>query len=82
LEENNLYKANFFPEKSYAFKVKGEGFGRNQVRLMMGALIKLGKGLITLKDIETSLLPDSVPTEYYVAPASGLILNRVEFEQN
>lgn len=79
LVENNLYKANFFPEQSYAFKVKGEGFGRNQMRLMMGALIKLGKGLMTLEEIEMSLHADSKPIEYYIAPASGLILNRLEF---
>ena len=80
LVENDLYNANFFPEQSYVFKVKGEGFGRNQVRLMMGALIKLGKGQMSLQALKDSLLANSKPMEYYIAPASGLILNSVTFK--
>ena len=45
IEENIDYTANFFPKTSYVFKVKGKGFGRNQIRLMMGMLIKLGKNI-------------------------------------
>jgi len=80
LEENNLYTANFFPEKSYALRVVGQGFGRNQIRLMMGALIKLGIGDISLDYIKKSLLPGSTEVMDYIAPASGLILNKIEFE--
>ena len=43
ISENTLLTANFFPEKSYAFTVVGEGFLRYQIRMMMGALIQLGK---------------------------------------
>ena len=39
LIENTLYTANFFPKKSYLLRVIGKGFGRHQIRLMMGALI-------------------------------------------
>ena len=80
LVENDVFTANFFPERSYLLRVKGKGFGRNQIRLMMGALIRLGKGEIDLKYIEDSLKPNSKATMYYVAPASGLILNKIEFE--
>ena len=52
---------------------------RNQIRLMMGALIDLGKGKLTLKDIENSLLPDNEMKMNYIAPASGLILNNIDF---
>lgn len=79
LVENNVFKANFFPEMSYIFKVRGDGFGRNQVRLMMGALIELGKGNIGLDQIKASLEPESTITIDYIAPASGLILNSVKF---
>lgn len=79
IEENILYQANFFPETSYIFKVKGKGFMRNQIRLMMGILIKLGKGEVDLSFIENSLKPDSNCKIDYIAPASGLILNRVNF---
>ena len=80
LIENKVFKANFFPDETYLLRVRGKGFGRNQIRLMMGALIKLGKGEITLKDIENSLKPENTEVMDYIAPASGLILNKIEFE--
>ncbi|MEZ4796658.1 MAG: tRNA pseudouridine(38-40) synthase TruA [Flavobacteriaceae bacterium] len=81
LIENNQIKANFFPEKSYMLRVMGKGFGRNQIRIMMGTLIKLGRGEVTLEDIKNSLLPESTAVMDYIAPASGLILNKIEFEE-
>jgi tRNA pseudouridine38-40 synthase len=80
LVENTLFTANFFPETSYLLRVRGKGFGRNQIRLMMGALIKLGRGEISLDYIKESLLPDSKAVMDYIAPASGLILNKIEFD--
>ncbi len=80
LVENNVYTANYFPEKTYLLRVKGKGFMRNQIRLMMGTLIDLGKGKLTLKDIEDSFVPDSKVKMDYIAPASGLILNSIEFK--
>ena len=81
LTENTIYTANFFPENTYILRVVGKGFGRNQIRLMMGALIKLGRGEITLNYIERSLLPESYEVMDYIAPASGLILNKIKFEE-
>ncbi len=78
--ENTLYTANYFPEKSYLLRVRGKGFMRNQIRLMMGTLIDLGKGKLTLEAIKTSLQPDSNVKMNYIAPASGLILNKIDFE--
>jgi len=78
--ENTIFTANFFPEKSYILRVRGKGFGRNQIRLMMGVLIKLGRGEVTLDYISKSLLPESQEIMDYIAPASGLILNSIEFE--
>jgi tRNA pseudouridine38-40 synthase len=78
--ENSVYKANFFPEKSFILKVIGKGFGRHQIRLMMGALIKLGRGDIDLNYIKNSLEPDSQEAMDYIAPASGLILHKIEFK--
>lgn len=80
LIENSLFTANFFPERTYTLIIKGKGFGRNQIRLMMGALIELGRGEINLDDITNSLQPNSTVIMNYVAPASGLILNAVQFE--
>jgi tRNA pseudouridine38-40 synthase len=80
LVENNMFTANFFPEKTYLLRIHGKGFMRNQIRLIMGALIKLGRGEITLEYIEQSLLPESTEVMDYIAPASGLILNSIEFD--
>ncbi|MEO8773015.1 MAG: tRNA pseudouridine(38-40) synthase TruA, partial [Xanthomarina sp.] len=80
LIENNMISASFFPKESYLLKVRGEGFGYNQIRTMMGTLVKLGKNQITLDYLAESLQPESTEVMNYIAPASGLILNTVEFE--
>ena len=80
IKENALIFTNFFPSKSYAFHVKGHGFVRYQVRLMMGALIQLGKGELSLADIEYSLQNGNDFKNKYVAPGSGLMLRNLEFE--
>jgi tRNA pseudouridine38-40 synthase len=77
---NDIYIANFFPEKSYVFKVIGKGFMRNQIRLMFGCLIKLGRREVTLEYIENTLKIESTEVMDYIAPASGLILHSVKFE--
>ena len=79
LIENSLYTANFFPKKSYILRVIGKGFGRHQIRLMMGALIKLGRGEVDLNFIEKSLKKDTTITIDYIAQASGLILHKIDF---
>jgi tRNA pseudouridine38-40 synthase len=78
--DNTIYTASFFPEKSYVFKVIGKGFMRNQIRLMFGCLIKLGRGDATLDYIEYTLKNESSEVMDYIAPASGLILHSVDFQ--
>ena len=78
--ENTAYTASFFPEKSYLFRVKGKGFMRNQIRLMMGTLVDLGKHKLTLDAIQYSLQDDVFVKMEYIAPASGLILKNIDFE--
>ncbi|MGC1632024.1 MAG: tRNA pseudouridine(38-40) synthase TruA [Gelidibacter sp.] len=80
LTDNDMISASFFPKQSYLLTVKGEGFGYNQIRTMMGTLVKLGKNQITLDYIVESLQAESTEVMNYIAPASGLILNMVEFE--
>jgi len=80
LIENKIFIANFFPKHTYILKVIGKGFGRNQIRLMMGALIKLGRGDVSLQYIKDSLKLESTEVMDYIAPASGLILNKIEFD--
>ncbi len=79
IRENTILTANFFPDKSYMLIVRGEGFMRYQVRMMMGALIQLGKGELSLENLENSLSDPSTLQLTSVAPGSGLLLNRLEF---
>lgn len=77
IEENTFYTASFFPDKSYALKISANGFMRNQVRLIMAQLFKLGKGELSLIDIENSLKVKRDQPFREIAPGSGLILQEV-----
>lgn len=77
LVENTELTASFFPEKSYVLKVKGFGFKRNQIRLMMGMLIELGKQEKTWEDFLETLDGANRIKLTYIAPASGLHLDSV-----
>lgn len=82
VQENIDISASFFPEKSYVLIVKGEGFLRNQIRLIMGALAELGKGNYTLEFIKESLDPESeISFLKTIAPASGLHLHEIELKE-
>ncbi len=77
---NTELQANFFPEKSYIFKLRGRGFMRYQIRRMMGALFLLGKQEISLQQLEQSLEGGVNTIEKYTAPASGLMVKDVRFK--
>ncbi len=77
--KNTFYTASFFPEESYALRVKGEGFKRNQIRLMMGVLLDLGKGKVNVDFIKKTLDPNAEEIILeHIVPGSGLILNAIE----
>ncbi|WP_438961553.1 tRNA pseudouridine(38-40) synthase TruA [Nonlabens sp.] len=80
IEENNLFTANFFPEKSFVFRVTGMGFKRHQVRLMMGALFDLGMHKISLEQFKETLDGSKKIHLSHIAPASGLMLYKMEFK--
>ncbi|MCH3884598.1 tRNA pseudouridine synthase A [Tenacibaculum aquimarinum] len=82
IEKNTEITASFFPKESFVLIVKGSGFLRNQIRLIMGALHDLGKGEFDLEFIKQSLKPDSnIEFLKNIAPASGLHLHNIEFEK-
>ncbi len=78
--QNDIFKANFFPETSFLMRIHAKGFLRYQVRLIMGQLLSLGRGEINLNDIKRSLMGDDDEPLRYIAPPSGLILNKVKFD--
>jgi len=81
IEENQLISTGFFPEKTYAFSISAKGFMRNQVRLMMAQLVRLGNGNINLQDLEQSMTDNTTGTFNEIAPASGLLLKEIRFKE-
>ncbi len=79
LVDNTFYTASFFPTPSYAVVFQSQGFMRNQIRIMMGELFRLGKGEISIDELKNSLSSDFDQHLTHVAPASGLLLNKVSF---
>lgn len=80
IEKNQFYHGNFFPDKSYVLKIKSKGFVRYQVRMIMGALLQLGEGKLSIDDIDFSLKVGNDFKIPVVAPGSGLLLNDLDFE--
>lgn len=79
IAENKQYTASFFPEHSYMLTIRSKGFLRYQVRLIMAQLFKLGEGRCTLEEIAQSLRDPGTMTMDSIAPASGLVLSKVQF---
>lgn len=78
--ENTTLVANFFPKKTFMLKVEGAGFMRYQIRLMMGVLFQLGKGLVDMDFIKDTLANPSSETLKELAPSSGLTLDSITFD--
>ena len=71
---NTEFTASFFPETTYIFEVQAQGFLRNQIRLMMGAIIMVGSGKMSLSELKESLIGQEFKLVSFIAPASGLQL--------
>lgn len=78
--KNDLYQANFFPDESYLLRVRGKGFKRHQIRLMMGVLIDLGLGKIDVDFLKETLDGSKKIKLEHIAQASGLLLRSVELK--
>ena len=78
--ENRLLEASFFPKTSYLLRVEGPGFLRYQIRMIMGALVKLGSGKMSLEGLKRTLEPGNSIELDSIAPGSGLLLETAEFE--
>lgn len=77
---NTYLTASFIPEVSYMLEVISGGFGRNQVRLMMAALVEVGQGQLELPELDQILAGQSSWQSKHIAPASGLHLYKTEFD--
>lgn len=71
----------FLAKDIYCFKIKGTGFLKQMVRLLVGALWNAGTGKLTLSDFSKSL---SLPYQQKLgicAPAEGLYMYKVNYDK-
>ena len=61
------------------YRVRGSGFLKHMVRNIVGVLLEVGKGNLTLADIEVRLKPGCTIPAGPSAPARGLFLVGVEY---
>lgn len=61
------------------FYIQGNGFRRYMVRMIIGTLIALGEGKITLEEIDSLINSSLEKRVSFKAPAEGLYLNIVEY---
>jgi tRNA pseudouridine38-40 synthase len=80
IDQNRDMAAGFFPGETWVYRIRAKGFLRNQVRLMMGQLVCLGRGDIGVKGVEQSLSGVQDTPLKTIAPASGLMLHHIEFD--
>lgn len=69
IEENNILK----------LRIKGDGFLRNMVRIIVGALLEVGRGKKEISDIEEMLNNPSKSTRRYNIAACGLYLTEINY---
>ncbi len=80
IEPNTKFSGQFAADNAFVFKIKSKGFMRYQVRLMMGALVEVGRGIWSIEDLKQSLIDYNGTQIRHVAPSSGLTLHKVEFD--
>lgn len=61
------------------FKVQGKSFYRYMVRSLVGAVLDVGRGKKTLKDLSYALLHPDGSMRFSVVPADGLYLYKIEY---
>lgn len=68
-----------FLEHRFKLVVRSKGFMKYQIRLMMGALEQIGRGNLTILELQDMLLHPKDKSYECVAPGSGLVLFKTEF---
>ncbi len=63
----------------YSFRIKGNGFLKQMVRLLVGAVWNVGRGKISLEEFRSALGPTKVQRLGPVAPPNGLYMVRVNY---
>lgn len=64
----------------YCYRVRGNGFVYRMVRLLMGALVGVGRGRLDVADLRRALSSSVEQPLSPAAPAHGLYLHHIEYE--
>lgn len=64
----------------FVYRVRGNGFLHHMVRNLVGTMLDVGRGQLSLDDIPRILEARSRPTAGPTAPAQGLFLHSVEYD--
>ncbi len=64
----------------YTFTFKGRAFYKNMIRIIMGTLLRLGRGDIDIEDFKMIVESRDRKKAFETAPACGLILRRVLYD--
>jgi tRNA pseudouridine38-40 synthase len=75
IEDIQIIEENSFIE----FVIIGDGFLYKMVRTIVGNLLAVGRGLITVDDIEVIINEKDIRKAKFTAPANGLYLEKVEY---
>jgi tRNA pseudouridine38-40 synthase len=77
-----IYKAGWEQsENRLIFTIKADRFLRNMVRAIVGTLVEIGRGKITLEEFEKIILSKNRSSAGMSAPAKGLFLAAVEYPE-
>jgi len=76
---SEVFGSDFFSDDILCLKIRGKGFLKQMVRIIMGTLINIGRGTITAHDIKKSLIPEGEERLGFIAPAEGLFLYDVVY---
>ncbi len=69
-------------ENQLVYNIKGNRFLRGMVRLLTGTMLQIGRGKISIDDLNKYFTANNDQNAMYAVPAKGLFLTAVEFPEN
>ena len=63
----------------FLFKIRANRFLRGMIRLLIGNIVEIGLGKLSLEDFEECLIKGQVPKYHLMAPPQGLHLTAVDY---
>ncbi len=71
---SNEFLGQYFPQEIFFFEVTGKGFLHHQVRIIMNAIWRVGKGELSKEELSQRLISAENLEKIAPAPANGLVL--------